>query len=91
MDKGLAEQIVKLTASGRSKDDKWDPKLDQDIDQGLYEKYSRELYGILCELTTGEPKNSVRGIVEGGFRHYQCFQQGGFITICLPGRCSEPT
>ena len=68
VDKEIAGQMVKLTASGRSKDDRWDPRLDQEVDQELYEKYSGELYGILCELTTGEPKNLVRGIVEGGFR-----------------------
>ena len=39
----------------------------QNIDQELYQKYSRELYGVLCTLTTGEPKNLVRGIVQGGF------------------------
>ena len=56
VDKELAAQMVKLTASGRAKDDKWDPKLDPDVDQVLYEKYSSELYGILCELTSSEPK-----------------------------------
>jgi len=67
IDKGLPDQIRMLMASDKSRDDKWDPKDDGDLDQELYRKFSGELYGVLCTLTTGEPKNLVRGTVEGGF------------------------
>jgi hypothetical protein len=67
IDKGLSDKIRMLMASNKSRDDKWDPKHDGDVDQELYQKYSGELYGVLCGLTSGEPKNLVRGIVKGGF------------------------
>ena len=67
LDKGLSDQIRMGMASNKSGDDKWDPKDDGDIDQELYQKYAGELYCVLCTLTTGEPKNLVRGIGEGGF------------------------
>ena len=41
VDKELAGQMVKLTAPGRSKDDKWDPKRDSEVDQGFLRKIFR--------------------------------------------------
>ena len=41
----------------------------------LYEKYSGELYGILCQLTSGEPKQIVRGCFDKGY------QQDGFKAL----------
>ena len=32
----------------------------------IYEKYSHELYGILCSLTGGEAKTVLKGIVDSG-------------------------
>ena len=48
IDKGLSDQIRMPMASNKSRDDKWDPKEDWDLDQELYRKYSGELYGVLC-------------------------------------------
>ena len=53
--------------------DKWKPDDDLDLNEELCEKYRGELYGALCSVTQGEPKNIVRGIVDAhsvqdGFR-----------------------
>ena len=71
VDKELAgelERLLKITEQ-----DKWKPEEDRFLRRDLYDKYKIELYGILCSVTQGEPKNIVRSIVDAhseqdGFR-----------------------
>ena len=71
IDKGLAAELGRLVKLEGL--DKWKPEEDGDLDKELYDKYTGELYGVLCSVTQGEPKNIVRGIVDAysmqdGFR-----------------------
>ena len=46
---------------------RWIDNLDLESNRmGSYEKYSNELYGILCGLTTGDAKLLVRGVKDQG-------------------------
>ena len=65
VDRRLADELERLVI--REKEDKWDPVLDPEVDRELYEKYTGEVYGVLCSLTSGEAKALVRGIMDGGF------------------------
>ena len=65
VDRKLADELERLVI--RVKEEKWDPVLDSEVDQELYEKYTGEIYGVLCSLTGGEAKTLVRGIMDTGF------------------------
>jgi hypothetical protein len=62
VDNELAKEVKGILARGL--DEKWNPETDADIQVWTYEKYTAELYGIICSLTTGEAKNVVRGIMD---------------------------
>ena len=38
------------------------------VAKAAYEKYSGEVYGVLCGLTTGEAKSVIKGVVDRGFK-----------------------
>ena len=63
--------------------EKYDPELDADLDQEIYEKYQSDLYGTLVSLTSGESKSILRSLVEGGGR------QDGFKALYIFGRRFE--
>jgi hypothetical protein len=58
VDNELAKELKGVLSRGL--DEKWNPEEDQSIDKRTYEKYTAELYGIVCALTAGEAKNVVR-------------------------------
>jgi hypothetical protein len=60
VDEGLAGELVRLHKLDDG--DKWKPEEDRFLKTDLCEKYDGELYGVLCSVTRGEPKNIVRGI-----------------------------
>ena len=71
MDGNLASGLEHLL--GRGLDDRWDPKTDailqsDGIAKAAYEKYSGEVYGVLCGLTSGEAKSVIKGVVDRGLR-----------------------
>ena len=71
VDKELAGELERLLKT--TEQDKWKPEGDRFLRRDLYNKYKSELYGILCSVTQGEPKNIVRNIVDSfsdqdGFR-----------------------
>ena len=73
VDKDLAGELERLVKIPEQ--DKWKPEEDRSLRRDLYDKYKSELYGILCSVTQGEPKNIVRSIVDAhseqdGFRAF---------------------
>ena len=70
VDKNLSSGLEYLL--GRGLDDRWDPKTDAILQsdgmaKAAYEKYSGEVYGVLCGLTSGEAKSVIKGCVDRGF------------------------
>ena len=73
VDKDLAGELERLLKIPEQ--DKWRPEEDRFLRRELYDRYKSELYGILCSVTQGEPKNIVRNIVDSlpdqdGFGHF---------------------
>ena len=62
---GKKEEVDRFVKTGNVLGDKWDPELNGDVDDGLWKKYSGELYGVLVSITGGEAKSLVRGIDSG--------------------------
>ena len=60
----LARELNQLLSGGL--DEKWYPETDTDVCEFKYGKYSFELYGLLCSLTTGEAKTIIKGMVDLG-------------------------
>ena len=55
VDSKLAEEIDALLK--KNLDEKFDPELDPDVDKKTYDKFHGELFGVLCQLTSGEAKS----------------------------------
>eukprot|EP00973_Karenia_brevis_P095839 12429310-Karenia_brevis.AAC.1 len=48
--------------------DTWNPRDNHLIDRVIYEKYRRELYGVLVSLTTAEPLSIIQGLIDTVFK-----------------------
>ena len=97
LDNPLAEKMDALVRGfpDEMAPEQWDPNVHGGLDIPTYEKYRGELYGVLVQLTGGEAKNIVRGIVEAGSgkdgfkallllnRRYDCRTQASLLQAFL--------
>ena len=71
IDKDLSRELKSLLTRdlGNVTPERWESLNDLDLNQGIYDKYTSELFGVICSWTSGEAKNLVKGIVDAGYGH----------------------